>query len=403
MQLLPGMVVANLCSPDPPVHPSSFSEAELGVALTDAEFSRLLREEYGDAAAAAATGATGVPVLANGGRAPSAALRIEDATLARLAAGATRLAAEEPAVEPAVAAAAAAAPLAVAAASAAAPLAAPLVARAPAAASVPRRLVPQPLSAPSSGAGAGSGGGGGALERRLMPSGGGATEGSLLSSLPRSVSGAASGGASKRSAAPLAAAVPAPATKRSAVPLGAAQQQLQQPLAARQLALPAAAAAAAACGVGQWPLPAPPLLSRLEVEVAQLPGPPDEPSPQALVLVVDNAPQGGRTGSNAAAAAIALHWGGGGGECLWRDAVAGGVVCAAGSAYYSAAATASGLLHTWRTGGSMLLPPLALGCPPAHMTAQGSWELLLVGADGQLTLLDLQQVRAPLQGVERVW
>lgn len=61
--------------------------------------------------------------------------------------------------------------------------------------------------------------------------------------------------------------------------------------------------------------------------------------------------------------------------------------------YFAAAATASGLLYTWRSGGNPLLPPLALGCgPPVGLSAQGQQSLLVTGADGQLLLLDLEQV-----------
>lgn len=55
-------------------------------------------------------------------------------------------------------------------------------------------------------------------------------------------------------------------------------------------------------------------------------------------------------------------------------------------------------MYTWRSRGSPLLPPLALGCPPASLSAQGDWGLLLVGADGALTTLDLNQVRRGLRG-----
>jgi hypothetical protein len=68
------------------------------------------------------------------------------------------------------------------------------------------------------------------------------------------------------------------------------------------------------------------------------------------------------------------------------------VVAIAGTAFFSAAATSSGLLHTWRPGGNLLLPPLALGCPAVRLQAQGDYGLLLVGADGELVLLDLQRV-----------
>jgi hypothetical protein len=68
------------------------------------------------------------------------------------------------------------------------------------------------------------------------------------------------------------------------------------------------------------------------------------------------------------------------------------VVAIAGSAFFSAAATSSGLLHTWRPGGNLLLPPLALGCPAVRLQAQGDWGLLLLGADGELVLLDMERV-----------
>jgi hypothetical protein len=68
------------------------------------------------------------------------------------------------------------------------------------------------------------------------------------------------------------------------------------------------------------------------------------------------------------------------------------VVAIAGSAFFSAAATSSGLLHTWRPGGNLLLPPLALGCPAVRLQAQGDYGLLLLGADGELVLLDMERV-----------
>lgn len=70
------------------------------------------------------------------------------------------------------------------------------------------------------------------------------------------------------------------------------------------------------------------------------------------------------------------------------------VVAIAGTAFFSAAATRGGLLHTWRPGGNLLLPPLALGCPAARLEAQGDWGLLLAGVDGELALLDMQRVSA---------
>jgi hypothetical protein len=51
------------------------------------------------------------------------------------------------------------------------------------------------------------------------------------------------------------------------------------------------------------------------------------------------------------------------------------------------------MLLTWRAGGNMLLPPLVLGCPPVKLEAQGLWQLLLVGADGEFVLLDFDKVR----------
>jgi hypothetical protein len=72
------------------------------------------------------------------------------------------------------------------------------------------------------------------------------------------------------------------------------------------------------------------------------------------------------------------------------------VVAIAGTAFFSAAATASGLLHTWTSGGNLLLPPLALGCPAVRLQAQGSWGLLLVGADGELVALDFLRVSCRL-------
>jgi hypothetical protein len=75
---------------------------------------------------------------------------------------------------------------------------------------------------------------------------------------------------------------------------------------------------------------------------------------------------------------------------FWR---APQVVAIAGSVFFSAAATSSGLLHTWRPGGNLLLPPLALGWPAVRLQGQGDWGLLLLGADGELVLLDLQRVR----------
>jgi hypothetical protein len=68
------------------------------------------------------------------------------------------------------------------------------------------------------------------------------------------------------------------------------------------------------------------------------------------------------------------------------------VVAAAGNLYFTAAATPSGLLYTWRSKGTPLLPPLALGCPPVSLSAEGPWSLLVVGSDGGLLTLDLSKV-----------
>lgn len=68
------------------------------------------------------------------------------------------------------------------------------------------------------------------------------------------------------------------------------------------------------------------------------------------------------------------------------------VLAIAGTVMFAAAATSSGLLHVWRSGGNMLLPPLVLGSPPVRMEAQGNWGLQVLGADGHLLLLDLQRV-----------
>lgn len=68
------------------------------------------------------------------------------------------------------------------------------------------------------------------------------------------------------------------------------------------------------------------------------------------------------------------------------------VVAVAGSAFFYAAATASGMLHVWRAGGNTLLPPLALGCPPVSLSAHGDWQLQVVGADGDFYLLDFNNV-----------
>lgn len=75
------------------------------------------------------------------------------------------------------------------------------------------------------------------------------------------------------------------------------------------------------------------------------------------------------------------------------------VVAAAGNLYFTAAATPSGLLYTWRSKGTPLLPPLALGCPSVSLSAEGPWSLLVVGSDGGLLTLDLSKVCvAPVQG-----
>lgn len=68
------------------------------------------------------------------------------------------------------------------------------------------------------------------------------------------------------------------------------------------------------------------------------------------------------------------------------------VVAIAGTAFYTAAATATGLLHIWRPGGNTLLPPLVLGCPPVSLAAHGDWQLQVVGADGDFYLLDFSSV-----------
>jgi hypothetical protein len=79
------------------------------------------------------------------------------------------------------------------------------------------------------------------------------------------------------------------------------------------------------------------------------------------------------------------------------------IVATAGSIYFSAAATASGLLYTWRSGGNALLPPLALGSPPVSLSAEGHWELLVVGADGSMLTLDLDKVCGFVPGYRVVW
>jgi hypothetical protein len=79
------------------------------------------------------------------------------------------------------------------------------------------------------------------------------------------------------------------------------------------------------------------------------------------------------------------------------------IVAAAGTAYFAAAATASGLLYTWRGGGNALLPPLALGSPPVSMSAQGHFQLLVVGADGSILTLDLEQVCCCVRVLGVLW
>ncbi|KAF8066171.1 abcG22 [Scenedesmus sp. PABB004] len=344
-----------------------FSEAELGRSLSEAEYRAVMEAEYGAAAAAgaagphgAAAGRAGAPGAGGGGGA------VEDAELARLAAGAAAAArpASGGAAPPALSALPAPVP-----APAPAPVPAPAAVPAPA----PRRLTPQAV-----GGGAGGGGSAGLLEARLMPQGAGITSGTLQQ--PGAAAGAAA--ASRKRVQPAPAAGLLAKRPAAAGGQGAGQQLLRQ---AR-----AGGGGGGAPG-GGWLLGAPPVWSRLEAELTTVrvvqprpQGPGGAAGGQVVPVVLAAANGAGAGGARVAEVVFEV-----GGDVSWRDKVQGEVVAVAGSAYFAAAATSAGLLHTWRPGGTMLLPPLALGAPPVRLSCgDGRYQLQVVSADGELLLLD---------------
>eukprot|EP00883_Tetradesmus_obliquus_P001968 jgi/Sobl393_1/12080/SZX66567.1 len=349
-----------------------FSEAELGRAMSDDQLRALLEQEYG-AAAAAATGGGG-PAAEVG---PAG---LADADLASITLGA----------------AAAAAP---AAAQATAPVpanGAPAPA-APAAAAAPSQcIVPQPVGSAAAAAPAAASS---ALARRLMPTGAGVTTGSLQQ--PTAAA------ASRKRAHPAGGgpAAAAPSAKRPALAVGngavlPGQQQQQQVL--RPAAVGPGGGGSSSSSSSGWVLACPAVLSLLQLKLTEVHAAPDtqaaqqQPGSMEVVMSVQNH----RPGSSGAApvADICVEMCASGSnsssssnDVVWCDKVQGEVVAIAGTAFFSAAATRGGLLHTWRPGGNLLLPPLALGCPAARLEAQGDWGLLLAGVDGELALLDMQR------------
>ncbi|KAF6253709.1 hypothetical protein COO60DRAFT_393877 [Scenedesmus sp. NREL 46B-D3] len=355
------------CSNDDTVSVIRFSEAELGRAMSDEQLRALLEQEYGVAAAAA----TGANTAAAGPAAAAACL--EDAELASIR-------------------------LSAAAANAVAPTLAddkPAQAATAAAAAAPRRVAPQPVGVNPAAAGGGAAASS-ALDRRLMPTGTGVTTGSL-----QQPAAAAAAAANRKRAHPAGggAAAAGPSAKRPAAGGGVlhqGQQQQQQQHALRAAASGPSAAGGSSSG---WLLECPPVHSQLVCKLTEVHAAPStqaahqRPELLDVMLTVENhrpSSSGGAPGADVCVQMCAPH-GSGRSGVVWCDKVQGEVVAIAGTAFFSAAATSSGLLHTWRPGGNLLLPPLALGCPAVRLQAQGDWGLLLLAADGELVLLDLQQ------------
>lgn len=345
-----------------------------------------MQQEYGEAAA---------------GNAAEAAA-IQDPELAQLAA------ASSSAVQPTPAA------VSQPAAAMAPPLPAPIAAAA-------RRMAVQPAGAAASAAAAPASNG--MLERRLMPTGAGITSGTLQQQQQQQAV------VKKRAqATAITSTSDTLAVKRSAVAAAGQQQQHVQPVKGRSV-------------TSSWPLACPPAVRVLQTEVMTV--------PIVLVLTATNSVNGSHVADVALCTTHTNQP-----EYIWRDKVQGQVRCItvliamlvdvlhdtvslhdfllnaqmtkswhrflnscghavvqimngphvlfahcvmqvvaiAGSPMFAAAATANGMLHVWRPGGNLLLPPVALGCPAVSLTADGDWGLQIVGADGGFHLLDFLSV-----------